>query len=119
MNISLSGESPFILTLLKGAVFFSFGFCLLSVFLYIAGTRQQFMDSTQLLLIHGAILSGILSALLSLYGIIADLACLIRRRPHHTAYIWGIAGYLFLGLTGGLIAVLGTLIAAAAGGNLS
>ncbi|GHT71762.1 hypothetical protein FACS1894110_25310 [Spirochaetia bacterium] len=75
------------------------------------------MDSTQLTLIHGAVLSGILSAFLSLYGIIADLVCLIRRRPHHAAYIWGIAGYLFLGLTGSLIAVLGTLIAAAAGGN--
>ncbi|GHV90602.1 hypothetical protein AGMMS50268_11050 [Spirochaetia bacterium] len=119
MNISPFGKSPFVLTLLKGAAFFSFGICLLSVFLYIAGTRQEFMDSTQLLLIRFSMLGGALSAFLSLYGIIADLCCLFRRRPLCLAYLWGVAGYLFLGSTGGLIVVLGSLISTAAGGNLS
>jgi hypothetical protein len=83
------------------------------------------MDSTQLALIRLAMLGGIFSALLSLYGIVTDLVCLFRMhreqqgRPLRAAYIRGIAGYLFLGLTGALIAVLGTLIAAVAGGNLS
>jgi hypothetical protein len=103
---------------LKGAALFFLGICLLSVFLYIAGTRQKFMDSTQLLLIRGAMLSGVLLAFLSFYGIIADIFYLIRHRPFHLAYIWGIAGYLFLGITGGLMLVLGTLIATAAGGNV-
>ncbi|GHV07444.1 hypothetical protein FACS189485_17830 [Spirochaetia bacterium] len=122
MNISPHGKKPFVLTLLHGAALFSFGICLLAVFLYLAGTGQQFMDSTQLALINLAILGGIFSALLSLYGIITDLVCLFR--PHReeqpqAAYIRGIAGYFFLGLTGALIAVLGTLIAAAARGNVS
>ncbi|GHV61168.1 hypothetical protein AGMMS49587_04600 [Spirochaetia bacterium] len=119
MNISPQGKKPIVLTLLKGAALFPFGVCLLSVFLYIAGTRQEFMDSTQLLLIHGAMLSGLLSAVLSFYGIIADLVYLISRRPSRLVYLWGIAGYLCLGLTGGLIAVLGTLLTAIAGGNVS
>jgi hypothetical protein len=124
MNISPHGKKPFVLVLLHGAALFSFGICLLSVFLYFAGTRQRFMDSTQLALIRLAMLSGIFSALLSLYGIITDLVCLFRARREQqgrprAAYIRGIAGYLFLGLAGALIAVLGTLIATAAGGNLS
>ncbi|GHU88576.1 hypothetical protein FACS189476_05920 [Spirochaetia bacterium] len=119
MNISPHGKKPFVLTLLHGAALFSFGICLLAVFLYLAGTGQQFMDSTQLALIHLAMAGGIFSALLSLYGIITDLVCLFQRQPHRAAYIRGIAGYFFLGLTGALIAVLGTLIAAAAGGNVS
>ncbi|GHV13662.1 hypothetical protein FACS189491_08910 [Spirochaetia bacterium] len=125
MNISLSGKKPFILTLLKGAAFFSFGTCLLSVFLYAAGTRQEFMDSAQLRLIHGAMTSGILSAFMSLYGIITDIVYLVRRHcdrqyvPRCSVYIWSIAGYLFLGLAGSFIAVLGALITAAAGGNVS
>jgi hypothetical protein len=124
MNISPPGKKPFILTLLKGEAFLFFGVCLLSVFLYLAGTRQEFMDSTQLLLIRISVLSGAGSAFLSLCGMIADLVCLIRPHrgrqgsPPRIACIRGIAGYLLPGLTGGLIAVLGTLITAAAGGNV-
>jgi hypothetical protein len=119
MNISLSGKKPVILVLLKGAALFFLGLCLLAVFLYVAGTRQNFMDSTQLLLIHGAVLTGIALGCISIYGIIAEIWFLIRSPGARLRFIGGIASYFFLVMVGGLVAAAGSFIAAVAGGNLS
>jgi hypothetical protein len=117
MTISRKGKKPAILTLINGAVLFSFGCCLLTVFLYAAGTRQGFTDRTQLFAIRAGVIAGLFLLIFSLYGIAARLWLIARRRS--PVYLGGLAVCLVSGSLGALIATAGILIATAAGGNVS
>jgi hypothetical protein len=117
MTISPKGKKPVILILIDKAVIFSFGCCFLAVFLYVAGTWQGVTDRTQFLAIRVGILSGIFLAGFSLYGIAARIWFLVRR--HSPAYLGGMAVCFVSGAFGAAVVVVGSLIAAAAGGNVA
>jgi hypothetical protein len=116
MTISRKGK-PLILSLIDRTVIFGFGCCFLTVFLYLAGTRQGITDRTQLLTIRAGVVAGFFLAGFSLYGIAVRICCFIRRPS--PAYLGGLAICLVSGGFGAAIAVAGTLIAVAVGGNVS
>jgi hypothetical protein len=107
---------PALLWLLNRAAFLSFLFCLLTLFLYAAGTRQKFTDHTQLAVIQWVVYGGIALVILSLYRFFVGLWLGMRwRRPLLLATS---LGFLILGALGALVAAAGTFIAALAGGNV-
>jgi hypothetical protein len=108
---------PLIALLVKRAVLFMFGSCALSLFLYAVGTAQEFLESTQLLLLRLSYLSALLLAIGAVYGLLLDLffAYRLRRRT----FLWGVLAYAGLAsfavlvvlLSGGiLVAVVGNLV---------
>jgi hypothetical protein len=98
------------------AVFFFLVMCLLTVFLYIVGTAQGFMDDTQLFLLRlGAALSTLLF-LSALYGLVLNLLLFFREK--RLAFIRGAGVYAFLGALGGIIAASALFIISTAGGNI-
>jgi hypothetical protein len=104
------------LDLLSRAAFAALLFCFLSVFLYAAGLRQDFTESSLLALIQAAVYGGIALAILSLYRFAAGLWFGLRlRRPLFLPFS---LAFLLLGVLGALIAAAGTFIAALAGGNV-
>jgi hypothetical protein len=107
---------PVLLDLLNRASLVSFLFCLLTLSVYAAGTRQEFADHTQLMIIRCAVYGGIALVILSLYRFFAGLwFCMRWRRP---LFLAGSLGFLFLGALGALMAAALAFIAAAAGGNI-
>jgi hypothetical protein len=116
MKISRPKKKPIIVILVKRTVFFFLTMCFLTLFLYGIGTAQEFMDITQLLLLHLAMLLGIFLAAASVYGMILDFWLVFHNRKFR--YLYGAGAYLFLGLFGVLITVLTAFIMAAAEGNM-
>jgi hypothetical protein len=110
-------KKPLILSLIDRALIFGFGCCFLTLFLYLAGTRQGITDSTQLLAIRAGVIAGFFLASFSLYGIAARFYFLVRRPS--PAYVGGLVICLISGGFGAAIAAAGTFIAAAVRGNLS
>jgi hypothetical protein len=99
----------------KGGSLFFFFMSLFSVFLYIAGARQRFMDATQLMLLRISALSGLTLGVLSMYGVILDIYLLIRGRG--LRYIPGAALYFLAAAFGALTAGAAIFILVLAGGN--
>ena len=108
---------PLIALLVKRAVFFMFGSSSLSLFLYGVGTAQDFLESTQLLLLRLSYLSALLLAIGAVYGMLLDLYFAYRLRRKR--FLWGVLAYaglasfavlvvLFCG--GILVAVVGNLV---------
>ena len=108
-------EGPLILLLVKRLALFSFILCLFSLFLYGLGTRQEFTDPTQLLLLRLTRGLGLFLAAVSLYGMAADLVMVLRRRKLH--YWYGLGGYGFLLVFGAAAAAFAAFVSTAAGGN--
>jgi hypothetical protein len=102
--------------LVKRTVLFFLAMCLITLFLYITGTVQGFMDDTQLFLLRLGLGLGILLALSSLYGFILDLVLLFRKKK--IGFIFGAFLYAFLGILGALTAASAGCIISAAGGNM-
>jgi hypothetical protein len=97
-------------------VLFFLVMCLITLFLYIIGTVQGFMDDTQLFLLRLGVALSILLALSALYGLALDLSLFFRRkRPR---FIRGACLYALLGALGGIIAVSAGFIISASGGNI-
>jgi hypothetical protein len=91
-------------------------FCLLTLFIYAAGMRQEFTDHTQLVVIQCAVYGGVALVILSLYRFFAGLwFCMRCRRP---LLLVSSLGFLVLGALGALMAAALTFIAAVAGGNV-
>ncbi|MDR1972415.1 MAG: hypothetical protein LBQ46_10905 [Treponema sp.] len=106
---------PVLLGLLSLAALLALVFCLLALFLYAAGIRQEFTGPSLLAILQWAVYGGIVLTILSLYRFFAGLWFSLRcRRPLLLA---ASAGFLLLGALGALVAVAGTFIAALAGGN--
>ena len=98
----------------RSAIFF-FLMCLLTLFLYIAGTVQGFIDSTQLFLLRLYFVLGIFLTTVSLLGVLMDILRFVKRKKPR--YLFRALGYLFLVLFG-IITVLAVLfIIALSGGN--
>jgi hypothetical protein len=99
----------------KGGSLFFFFMSFFSAFLYGIGVRQQFMDSTQLMLLRISALSGLVLAVLAVYGMVLDTWFLIRGREFR--FLAGVAAYLMAAFFGILIAAGTIFIMVLAGGN--
>jgi hypothetical protein len=107
---------PLLLALLNKALILASLFCLLTLFLYIAGLRQEFTGPSLLALVQSAVYGGIILAVLSVYRFAAGIwFCLRRRRP---LFLLPSLGFLILGAVGAAVAAAGTFITALAGGNI-
>jgi hypothetical protein len=107
---------PLVIMMMKRLALFALFMCLLTLFLYVIGTRQGFMDLTQLSLLRLASGLGIFLAALSLYGTVFEALMVFRRRQYR--FLWGLGGYLLTGIFGAGITAFSSFISAAARGNL-
>lgn len=108
-------KKPIILILVKRTMWFFFGICLLSLFLYAIGTNQGFMERTQFMLLWITVMVGLFIGVGSLYGIGLDLWLIFHKKFR---YLSGIGGYLCFGVFGIIIAGLASFILVLAEGNL-
>jgi hypothetical protein len=115
LKISRPAKKPLILLLVKRGVLFLGALCFLTGFLYALGTRQGFMDRTQILLLRLLAVLGVLLATGMVAGVITQAVFMVLyKKP---VFLGDLAWFLFLGLTG-LIAALGAaFILILAGGN--
>jgi hypothetical protein len=70
----------------------------LTLFLYILGTAQGFMDDTQFILLRLTTILGVLLAVSSILGLLLDLAFFLGNRK--LRYLGGIFFHVFLGVFG-------------------
>jgi hypothetical protein len=120
MDLSRPPEKPLILLLVKRLTFFLFIMSLFLIFLYVIGTRQEFMDLTQVLLLRLLGGTGLFLAAGSLCGVVLNLrAALSGRAPggRRGACIAGAAAYLLAGIFGAGAAAAALFITAAVAGN--
>ena len=100
----------------KTAIFF-FLMCLLTIFLYAAGTSQGFIDSTQLSLLRLYVILGIFLMTASVFGMFLELSRVLRRKMPR--YLLRAGGY-FLLLVFAILTVLVVLfIIALSDGNMA
>jgi len=83
------------------AVFF-FLMSLLICFLYFLGTRQEFMDETQLLLLRLSSIMGFLLVISSVFGLFINMVIFIMKKK--IRYILGFFMFIFFIVSGGIIA---------------
>jgi len=115
MKIAGPKKKPVIAILVKRTVLFFFFFSALTVFLYVIGTAQEFMDRTQLLLLRIAVILGLCLAMDSFYGVILNIWFLIHGRKFR---FFGSSGiYLITGALGAVMAIAAAFIIVASGGN--
>jgi hypothetical protein len=108
-------KKPFIVILVKRTSLFFFSLSALTVFLYAIGTAQEFMDSTQLLLLRILVILGLCLAMDSLYGAALNIWFFIQKRQFQFAGSSGL--YLLSGVLGAAMAIAAAFIIVAAGGN--
>jgi hypothetical protein len=108
-------NKPLILLLVRRGVFFLGALCCLSGFLYALGTRQGFMDRTQMLLLRLLAVLGTLLITGTVFGIIVQVVFMIlRKKPVFPGTLVWFLFFAFIGL----IAALGAaFILILAGGN--
>jgi len=98
----LSKEKLLYLLVNRLAIFF-FLLCLLTLFLYAAGTIQDFTDSTQLLLLNLHFILGIFLTAASISGLLLDLIRYTQTKK--SRYLLRAGGYIFL-VVFGVVTVL-------------
>ncbi|QQO08148.1 hypothetical protein [Breznakiella homolactica] len=116
MKFSRPAKKSLILILVKRAVFFLLALCLITVFLYVIGTSQGFMDITQIILLRLSTIFAIFLAIGAAYGAILDASMVIRSK--RSQYAGGTVVYLLLVVLGGIIAALAAFIIVLSGGNI-
>jgi len=86
-------EKPLPILVNRTAIFF-FVMCLVTLFLYIVGTGQGFIDSTQLSLLKLYSILGIFLVVVSVCGIALDLERFLKIKKKR--YLFRAGGYLLL-----------------------
>jgi hypothetical protein len=96
--------------LINRTALFFFIMCILTLFLYVAGTVREFTDSTQFTLLALYSVLGIFLTITSISGIILDLIRFISSRK--SRYFFRAGGYLFLVIFGAatVLAVIAILV---------
>jgi hypothetical protein len=96
--------------LINRTALFFFIMCILTLFLYAAGTVQEFTDSTQFTLLALYSVLGIFLTITSISGIILDLIRFITTKKGR--YFFRAGGYLFLVIFGAatVLAVMAILV---------
>jgi len=97
-------------------VIFFFVMCLLTIFLYAAGTIQGFIDSTQFALIRLYVVLGIFLTVCSGCGMFLNLGLLFRFKK--TRYLLGAGLYILLVIFGAATVLLAMFIIAISEGNI-
>ena len=101
--------------LVNRTVIFFFLVCLLTMFLYLAGTFQEFIDSTQISLLKTYSILGIFLTATSAFGVILDISRLIKTKK--AGFFLRAGGYLFLMLFGTVTVLAAIAIITISGGN--
>jgi hypothetical protein len=108
-------KKPLILLLVKRGLFFLSILCFLGFFLYVLGTRQGFMDRTQLFLLRFQTVMGTLLAAGTALGVLIQVFFVfLYKKPVFTG---DLAWYFFFGLLGILAALGAAFILVLAGGS--
>ena len=115
MNFSLSAREKLLPILINRTVLFFFFMSLLTLFFYLAGTAQGFIDSTQFLLLRVYTILGIFLAFTSASGVILDLGRLIKTKK--IRYLFRAGGYAFLVIFGILSVLVVMSIFVISGGD--
>jgi len=115
MKITGSSREKFLYLLVNRLAIFFFLMCLLTLFLYTAGTVQDFTDSTQLLLLNLYFILGIFLAAASVSGLFLDLNRFSKTKK--TRYLLRAGGYVFLLVFGVVTVLASSAITAISGGN--
>jgi len=97
-------------------VVFFFGMCLLTIFLYIAGTVQGFVDSTQFALLRLYVALGIFLTVISACGTFISFGRLFSKKK--IRYLFRAGGYIFLVVFGTVTVLVAMFIIAISEGNI-
>ena len=116
MDFSRFTEEKLLPILVNRAVIFFFIMCLLALFLYAAGTVQEFTDSTQLTLLRLYTVLGIFLTVSSVSGIVLNLGRFIKTKKGR--YFLRAGGYIFLVLFGAVTVLAAMAIVAVSGAAL-
>jgi len=114
ISTRLSKEKFLYLLVNRLAIFF-FLMCLLTLFLYAAGTTQDFIDSTQLLLLNLHFILGIFLTIASVSGLLLDLNRFSLTKKKR--YLLRAGGYVFLVVFGVVTILAASAITAISGGT--
>ena len=115
MKFARLSKEKFLYLLVNRLAIFFFLMCLLTLFLYTAGTIQDFTDSTQLFLLNLYFILGLFLAIASVSGLVLDLNRFSRTRK--TRYLLRAGGYVFLVVFGVVTVLAASAITAISGGN--
>jgi hypothetical protein len=87
-------QKPLIVLMVKRVVFFLAIVCSLTAFLYGIGNAQDFLDSTQLVLLRLSATLGILLTVSAVFGMGIDIYFCIRGRS--LRFLWGAFAYCLI-----------------------
>ena len=104
MNFTVSTREKLLPILINRTVLFFFLMSLFTMFFYLAGTTQGFIDSTQFLLLRLYTILGIFLAFTSASGVILDLSRFIKTK--RMRYLLRAGGYAFLVIFGTLTVII-------------
>ena len=115
MKFTRLSKEKFLYLLVNRLAIFFFLMCLLTLFLYAAGTIQDFTDSTQLFLLNIYFILGLFLTIASVSGLLLDLNRFSRTKK--TRYLLRAGGYVFLVVFGVVTVLAASAITAISGGN--
>ena len=115
MDISHFSREKLLPILVNRTVIFFFLMCLLALFLYLAGTFQEFIDTTQITLLKVYSTLGIFLTATSISGLIIGLGRMITTKK--AGYLLRASGYLALALFGTVTVLIAIAIISISGGN--
>ena len=116
MIFSLYLKEKLLPILANRTVFFLFGMCLLTLYLYAAGTIQGFLDTTQFALLRLYVVLGIFLTVTAGCGMFLSFGRLFSQKK--IRYFFRAGGYLFLVLFGAVTVLLALFIIAMSEGNI-
>ena len=115
MEFSRISKEKLLSLLVNRAAIFFFLMCLLTLFLYTAGTVQDFIDSTQLFLLNLYFILGIFLIIASVSGFVHDLVRFSNTKK--SRYILRAGGYIFLMIFSIVTVLIVSAITAISRGN--
>ena len=115
MDFSHNLKEKLLPILVNRTVIFFFLMCLLTLFLYVAGTAQGFIDSTQNALLSVYIVLGIFLTISAIGGVVVDLGRFIKIRK--IRYLFRAGGYMLLMIFGAATVLAIMFIITLASGN--
>jgi len=113
MGFSRFSKERLLPILVNRTALFFFVMSILTLFLYAAGTAQQFTDSTQFTLLALNSVLGIFLTITAIFGIIFDLGRFISAKKGR--YLLRAGGYLFLVIFGAVTVLVVMAILALSG----
>jgi hypothetical protein len=117
MKFSRPRKKPLIALLVKRTVLFFFFSSVMIILLYIVGTIQEFMESTQIILLRFLVIMSIFLAIGALYGGLLDAGFLIIKRQ--TQYLFGLFSYFLMIVIGIVISLIASFLLVLIGGNVT